>query len=66
MSDKQLKDLVSQAVAEALDRERSKIAAAVLEALEDAALLRAMEEADDELADPAEVEKLLAGDRRES
>lgn len=65
-ADKRLKEIVSEAVSEALEKQRSRITAAVIEAMEDAGLARAMEEADNEMADPREIDRLLNRATRES
>ena len=61
-----LKHLVKAAVAEAFEEQKSAIAAAVIEAIEDAGLVREMEAADPEMADPKEIDLLLRRGRRES
>ncbi len=57
--DARLKATITEAVNEALERQKASIIAAVLEAMADAELVRAMEEADSELADPQEVDRIL-------
>ncbi len=57
--DARLKAIITEAVNEALERQKASIIAAVLEAMADAELVRAMEEADSELADPQEVDRIL-------
>jgi hypothetical protein len=59
IEEKRLKRLVTEAVGEALQKQKNFIQAAVVEAIEDIALVRAMEEADDKVASPKEVERLL-------
>ena len=59
IEEKRLKQLVEEAVGEALQKQKGFIQAAVVEAIEDIALVRAMEEADDKMASPEEVERLL-------
>ncbi|HYJ05665.1 MAG TPA: hypothetical protein VEX43_11060 [Chthoniobacterales bacterium] len=59
IEEKRLKRLVKEAVGEAFQKQKDFIQAAVVEAIEDIALVRAMEEADDKMASPKEVERLL-------
>lgn len=59
IEEKRLKQLVKEAVGEAFQNQKEFIQAAVVEAIEDIALVRAMEEADDKMASPEEVERLL-------
>jgi hypothetical protein len=59
IEEKRLKRLVKEAVGEAFQNQKEFIQAAVVEAIEDIALVRAMEEADDKMASPEEVERLL-------
>ena len=59
IEEKRLKRLVKEAVGEAFQKQKGFIQAAVVEAIEDIALVRAMEEADDEMASPDKVKRLL-------
>jgi hypothetical protein len=59
IEEKRLKRLVEDAVGEAFQKQKQFIQAAVVEAIEDIALVRAMEEADDEIVPPERVERLL-------
>lgn len=61
-----LKQIVDEAVQTALAEQKDTIAAAVIEAFEDIGLVRAMEEADSENADPKEIHRLLKRGRRET
>jgi hypothetical protein len=59
IEEKRLKQLVKDAVGEAFQKQKDFIQAAVVEAIEDIVLVRAMEEADDEMVSPDKVERLL-------
>jgi hypothetical protein len=59
IEEKRLKRLVKEAVGEAFQKQKAVIQAAVVEAIEDIALVKAMEEADDEIVSPDKVERLL-------
>jgi hypothetical protein len=57
--EKRFKQLVKEAVGEALQKQKSLIQAAVVEAIEDRALTRAMEEADHRTVGQEKIERLL-------
>jgi hypothetical protein len=57
--EKRFKQLVKEAVGEALQKQKSLIQAAVVEDIEDMALTRAMEEADQRTVGWEKIERLL-------
>lgn len=64
-TEERLKQVVAEAVNEAFEKQKASLQAAMMEAIEDIGLMRAMEEADSELSTPEEIDQLL-GRRGES
>lgn len=59
IEEKRLKRLVKEAVSEAFQKQKRLIQSAVIEAIEDIALVRAMEEADEKTVSEEKVNRLL-------
>jgi hypothetical protein len=59
IEEKRLKQLVKEAVGEAFQKQKGLIQAAVVDAIEDIGLVRAMEEADDKKVPREKIKQLL-------
>ena len=57
----ELKSLIKAAVAEAFVEQQERLQEMIVDAVEDVGFTRAMEEADEKLADPVAVERILKG-----
>lgn len=59
MTEQRLKRVVTEAVNKAFEKQKTGLHAAIMEAIEDIALMRAMDEADTEMARPEAIDELL-------